>query len=390
VVLETYPLTNTEGVDLRPVFNIIWDEALEPSVITDDLVRLERLANLQTVPTTLEHHVINNQSILILYTMVDLFDAEAYRVMVFPGAEDLFGNVQTNGTLIEFSTANYEFNIINIDNFESDPMTNWWDIKSSGSSVGYVTSESATSVSNDITVLSEGSTAALRLDYGWDPDASDWLLRQYLLQGPPRGVHFNASKTMQAFVFGDGLGNKFRFCVDDNINNGGLHEVSPWVTINWLGWRLISWDMTNDGTGTWIGDGSLDGTLEFDSIQLTYTPGQPTRGSYIVDELRVVDTNYLALGSPVDQHPLEYALLPNYPNPFNPWTSVPFTLPKQSNVQVKVYNLRGELITTLLKGTLAAGHHVTRWNASNVPSGLYLMQLETNDISITRKVTVLK
>jgi len=390
VIIETYPVTATEGVDLRPIFNITWDEELEASVINDNMVRLERLADLQVQPTTLEHHVINDQSVLILYTMIDLVDDEAYRVRIFPGFEDLFGNAQNNGVVIQFTTANYEFNIINIDNFESDPLSNWWDIKSSGSSTGYITLETGTSVSNDITVLSEGSDASLKLNYGWDPNAGSWLLRQYLLQGPPRGVHFNAGKTMQAFVFGDGNGNKFRFCVDDNIPAGGAHEVSPWYTIDWLGWRLVSWDMTADGTGTWIGDGNLDGTLEFDSIQLTYTPGQPTSGSYYVDELRVVDENYLALGDGEEQHPLQYALLPNYPNPFNPWTSVPFTLPKQADINVQVFNVRGELVTTLISGTLEAGHHITRWNASAVPSGLYVLRLETNDISITRKVTVLK
>ena len=389
-VVNTYPVTGDDAVDLRPIFNIVWDEELESSVISDDMVVLERIYDLQIQETILEHHIIDNRSVLILYAMSDLLDDEPYRVRVFPGFEDLFGNTQNNGTLIAFTTSNFDYSITNIDDFDSDPLSNWWDIKSSGSSVGFVTNETATSVSTDITVLSEESEASLKLDYGWDPEAGSWLLRQYLLQGPPRGVHFNANSVMQAYVFGDGHGNRFRFCVDDNITGGGAHEVSPWYTIDWVGWRLISWDMSVDGTGVWIGDGSLDGTLEFDSIQLTYTPGQPTAGSYFVDELRVVNRNFLAIEDKLTQHPLEFALLPNYPNPFNPWTSVPFTLPEKTTVNVKVYNLRGELITNLISGSLEAGHHVTRWNASSVASGLYLIQLETNDISITRKVTVLK
>ncbi|NQV40890.1 MAG: T9SS type A sorting domain-containing protein [Candidatus Marinimicrobia bacterium] len=230
----------------------------------------------------------------------------------------------------------------------------------------------------------------MALNYTWIESAGAWLLREYLGGGAPRNVHFNSNRIMQAFIFGDGNGNKFRFCVDDNITGGGAHEVSPWYTIDWVGWRLVSWDMAMDGTGTWIGDGTLDGTLEFDSIQLTYEPGQPVTGVYYIDDLRVVTRDYLALGDAGVGHPLEFALLPNYPNPFNPWTSIPFTLPEYAEVSIQVYDLKGHEVAHLLSGPLAAGHHVTRWNASDMSSGLYLVKMTANDISITRKITVLK
>jgi hypothetical protein len=148
--------------------------------------------------------------------------------------------------------------------------------------------------------------------------------------------------------------------------------------------------MAVDGTGTWIGDGNLDGTLRFDSFQLTYVPGQPNIGVYYIDELRVVDRNYLALDDPYIQRPAELALLPNYPNPFNPWTSIPFTLPGQAEVKISIYDLRGAEVARIFSGSLDAGRHVTRWNAAQVSSGLYLVKLEANDVSITRKITVLK
>lgn len=232
----------------------------------------------------------------------------------------------------------------------------------------------------------------MRLDYGWDTNAGTWLIREYLCGGTPRNVTFNASKILQAYVFGDGNGNMFRFSVDDNYPTSAAanHEVSPWYIIDWYGWRLVSWDMANDGTGVWIGNGTLNGTLRFDSIQLSYTPGQPTTGTYYVDELRVASRDYLALDGNNAAHPMEYALLPNYPNPFNPWTSIPFTLPERANVRVSIYNLKGEEVAHLISGQLEAGRHVTRWNAAQFSSGLYLVKLDANDISITQKITVLK
>ncbi len=391
VIVDIYPVSGAEAVDLRPIFNIVWDEILEANTINNDMVKLERLYNLEVQETILEHHVINEQSVLVLYAMNELLDAEPYRVRVFPGFEDLFGNSQGNGTLVSFTTSNFDYTITTIDNFENDALSYWWEIQQSGSNVGIVTEECDRDISTAVTVLSEGSNTSLRLDYGWNPNAGSWLIREYLAPGsPPRSVHFTSSKVMQAFVFGDGNGNKFRFCVDDNIYGSGAHEVSPWYTIDWYGWRLVSWDMAIDGTGVWIGDGTLHGTLEFDSIQLGYTPGQPTTGTYYIDELRVVNRSYLALDDDRGVRPVEYALLPNYPNPFNPWTSIPFTLPESAEVQIRIYNLRGAEVAHLFRGPLEAGHHVTRWNASHISAGLYLVKMDANDISITRKITVLK
>ena len=269
-------------------------------------------------------------------------------------------------------------------------MNNWWEITGSGSNLGILAEQCVRHIVTDLSILSWGDSSSLRLDYGWDTSADSWLIREYLGGGAPRNVHFTASKIMQAFVFGDGNSNKFRFCVDDNIGAAGLHEVSPWYTINWYGWKLVSWDMSADGTGTWIGDGNLDGTLEFDSIQLSYTPGQPHLGAYFVDELRVVDRNYLAIDELGQQQPDVFALLPNYPNPFNPWTNVPFTLATDSDVSIRVFNLKGELVANLVNGPMQAGLHVTRWNAERASSGIYLLKMDANAFSITRKVTVLK
>ena len=389
-VIATYPISGADQVDLRPIFTIVWDEELEPAAINDNLIKMERIADLQVQATTLEHRVIAGHSILSLYAANDLLDAESYRVRVFPGFEDLFGNTQRNGTLINFTTANYNYTTTSIDDFEQGLTSNWWQPNASGSTTGIIASESSMSPSNSPTVLNQASETAMALNYSWDADASNWLIREYLASGAPQAVHFTATQILQAYVFGDGNGNQFRFCVDDNVDGSGGHEVSPWYEINWYGWQLVSWDMAVEGTGTWIGDGSLDGTLAFDSIQLTHTTGQATVGTYYIDDLRVVNRNYLGWDGSGNFKPLEFALLPNYPNPFNPWTNIPFTLAEQTEVDLRIYDLKGEQVTQLIQGPLAAGYHVTRWNAAHLASGIYLVKLRTPESSLTRKITILK
>lgn len=72
--------------------------------------------------------------------------------------------------------------------------------------------------------------------------------------------------------------------------------------------------------------------------------------------------------------PSEVRLLPNYPNPFNPATTLPFQLPFRSRVRLEVFNVYGEQVATLVNGERAAGIHEARWTAA-VPSGTYFARL---------------
>jgi hypothetical protein len=74
--------------------------------------------------------------------------------------------------------------------------------------------------------------------------------------------------------------------------------------------------------------------------------------------------------------PKEYALYQNYPNPFNPSTTIQFDLPRQSVVTIKVYNLIGEEMATLVDHqSMTAGAQVVTLNASNYSSGIYFYRL---------------
>ena len=81
--------------------------------------------------------------------------------------------------------------------------------------------------------------------------------------------------------------------------------------------------------------------------------------------------------------PMTYTLGQNYPNPFNPTTTIPLTLPEQSEINLKVFNVLGQEVITLFKGTLNAGRHYFLWEGTNraktlMPSGIYIYQMTTN------------
>lgn len=86
----------------------------------------------------------------------------------------------------------------------------------------------------------------------------------------------------------------------------------------------------------------------------------------------------------------EYALFPNYPNPFNPVTKISYALPGAAMVELKVYNVLGQLITTLVNEEKPAGVYEVDFNAEDLPSGVYMYRIQAGDFVQTRKMLLLK
>ncbi len=85
-----------------------------------------------------------------------------------------------------------------------------------------------------------------------------------------------------------------------------------------------------------------------------------------------------------------FALNQNYPNPFNPTTKISYTIPKESFISLKVYNILGMEVATLVDRRESPGSYTINFNAENLPSGIYLAQLNTGSYSKTIKMTLLK
>jgi hypothetical protein len=89
-------------------------------------------------------------------------------------------------------------------------------------------------------------------------------------------------------------------------------------------------------------------------------------------------------------HPTEYALLNCYPNPFNPTTTISYSLPVTSNVELSIHNIQGQLVDKLVDKQQAAGYHEIIWHASDYTAGLYLCHIETGAFRAVRKMLLLK
>ena len=88
--------------------------------------------------------------------------------------------------------------------------------------------------------------------------------------------------------------------------------------------------------------------------------------------------------------PLSYRLYQNYPNPFNPSTTFDYSIPKQSIVMIKVYDILGNEIANLVNEEKTTGTYKVKWNAEGLPSGVYFYRLKAGSFVQTNKMILLK
>jgi hypothetical protein len=88
--------------------------------------------------------------------------------------------------------------------------------------------------------------------------------------------------------------------------------------------------------------------------------------------------------------PTEFSLSQNYPNPFNPSTTISYGLPNASNVSLKIYNILGEQVASLVNKVMPAGYHTVNFDASKLASGMYIYRLEAGSFVQVKKMMMLK
>lgn len=88
--------------------------------------------------------------------------------------------------------------------------------------------------------------------------------------------------------------------------------------------------------------------------------------------------------------PKNFDLSQNYPNPFNPSTTIEYSIPKDANVTMKIYDVLGKEVATLVNEQRSAGTYIINWNASNFSSGLYFYRITAGEFTDTKKMFLIK
>ena len=196
---------------------------------------------------------------------------------------------------------------------------------------------------------------------------------------------------------------KSTYTYDDN-NNQIEYLFQRWVNNNdWLNYSKFTYTYDeNNNQIEWLIQ-SCFGNECVNSSKYTYTYDENnnpiellrqdwidndwvnySKFTYVYEE--ILDTDI----SDITSIPNHYNLSNPYPNPFNPTTTIEFSIPRSDMVSIKVYDILGKEITTLLTDYLTVGNHSIKWDGNNNSSGIYFIRMESGGFMDMKKVFLLK
>ena len=180
-------------------------------------------------------------------------------------------------------------------------------------------------------------------------------------------------------------------------SSGKFQWVKPLNGTGWGGISQITSDLcpivnnplqisySNNNGGSLLLGGDFNRQLYLDNYTLTASGN--ARNSFIA-KLNL-SKNATAVSSQ-SKMPLSYSLSQNYPNPFNPTTTIKYQIPNAAHVVLKVYDILGKEVATLVDRNKAAGQYKATFNASKLASGVYLYRLKSGKYSSVKKLMLLK
>ncbi len=171
-----------------------------------------------------------------------------------------------------------------------------------------------------------------------------------------------------------------------------------WVTateLNNSGFEIQRSLKTENSKDVWNKIGFIQGNgSSTESHAYSFTDGNIVKPGHYSYRLKQVDFDGKYAYSPVAEidvnKPTRYYLSQNYPNPFNPTTTIEFSTPERSHVSLKVYDVLGNQVASLVDGWMESTNHKVVFNAANLASGIYYYTLTTGNFTSTKKLILLK
>ncbi len=155
--------------------------------------------------------------------------------------------------------------------------------------------------------------------------------------------------------------------------------------------RIRKEDRATSGTTNTYQIGYIFMTKSGASVQFTQADTtSPSSGTVPARAMQWNESLVTTSVAHTPQAPETFALYPNYPNPFNPSTTITYSLDRKGEVSLKVFNLLGQEVATLVNGTFGPGARAVQFNATNLSSGIYFYRLQANGQVLTRTMVLTK
>ncbi len=190
-----------------------------------------------------------------------------------------------------------------------------------------------------------------------------------------QGYDISSSGSFGMWVFGDNSGNELDFIFGPTSAN-----IIPIDTINWYGWKYIGMWRAKTDTSTALFEGVAIKRLQASLFD---------NSTIYVDDIQV-NGIVTHVGENTAVAPNAFMLSQNYPNPFNPTTSISYKLSALSRVTLKVYDVLGREVATLVDGKQNPGAYTAFFDGSRFASGVYFYELRAGSYIVTKKMILVK
>lgn len=232
----------------------------------------------------------------------------------------------------------------------------------------------------------------------WWVSAAEAASGQFALNDSPRGSYpasANGSFAMnKPLILGSGSPMQVRFDTRYQLGTGdtGFVEIQKRPSAAWEPLAQLTGTASSWGPQSYTFAGSADDSLK---VRFRLQSDAVTEGDgWYIDNV-VISAMTTGISSREPVTPAAFELRANYPNPFNPATTIEFVLAAPTTVQLSVYNVNGQLVRRLSRGVLDAGLHRVSWDGTDnrgheVASGVYFYRLRTDIQTMTRKMLLLR
>ncbi len=364
-LLSKYPDINSTDISPTVEIRLEFDAPINQQSLAGTIGIYDQASNELSVFVDLSAFQYGE---IIFEPQNSLDNNSTYQIRLLSGISDIEGLSLGEDIFIDFQTEQYGYtNGTILDDL--DVIGTWQEPEQSVTSAGIDPASTNFTISNERYVL--GSKAG-KLIYEFNDSAGVCRINNTT----PIAIGTSANSNFGMWIFGDLSYNEIEYWFID----AGSNNVEVFIdTIDWTGWKMKYLPIGDiQGTGekqfhsmviNQTENGSLTGKLYFDGIQ-----------SEVVTS---IDKNENTIVT-------EYELFQNYPNPFNPSTVIRYNLPETGLVNIKIFDVLGNEITTLLNDEKNAGSHSVEFNASNFASGVYIYKISSGSFVSIKKMMLLK
>jgi len=368
-LISTYPDSSAADVSTSVLINVKFDQGIMASTLAYRVTLTDSAGNSVAVKVNPNKYSLG---IIEFEPQAALKNYSLYRIILKAGIGDVENVTFPQDAIIEFRTENkYTFTGNVLEGFELSNV--WQSPLLSPNTVGIINDQTNFTISTE---REKSGNNAGKLTYGFS--GNNGLVELALFN--PIELGESSPAGFGLWVFGDNSKNILEYRFSRNNYNSENVKID---TINWTGWKLKK---------IWLNEIPGTGSIQFRSINVVQTGSGNTSGIIFFDECI---SNIITGVRGENSLPVMFLLEQNYPNPFNPSTKIKFSIPFGTNnaishTTLKVYDMLGREIATLVNEDKAPGNYEVIFNAGGLASGMYIYRIQSGNFVESKKLILLK